>query len=298
MDSHGQNLTYVYGHLDPRDAETAKGLPLDEARRIAANIAKLPNLLRRAEKAANLGVLTLLSPRQFLDQFVLPCVKCWERDPLNVRIAVIAISQIDILADQLILHQHPDFTCDQVTKLRKAMEQNSPIRLLVRDVHDTHKHGPLQRATATITTGERPKLVHKPIKGTHEGNPCPERVSPNGATSVGCKKENEEGIQGEPLERPSPNVNPRVEPNVRERLKVVGGTDLYSLLNSDAEDTASAEAAVEEDLRRHGEMYQRVLGWHELESKLAEAAASERREKGSGAKLILARFAERKATGT
>ena len=87
----------------------------------------------------------MLNPRQFLNQFVLPCVKCWERDPLDVRKAVIAISQIDILADQ-------------VTKLRKAMEQNSLIRLLVRDVHDTHKHGPLQRATATITTGERPKL--------------------------------------------------------------------------------------------------------------------------------------------
>ena len=159
MDSHGQNLTYVYGHLDPRDAETAKGLTLDEARRIAANIAKLPNLLRRAEKAANLGVLTLLSPRQFLDQFVLPCVKCWERDPLDIRKAVIAISQIDILADQVVIHQHPDFNRDQVTKLRKDAEQNSPIRLLVRDVHDTHKHGPLQRATATITTGERPKLV-------------------------------------------------------------------------------------------------------------------------------------------
>jgi hypothetical protein len=100
----------------------------------------------------------VLNPRQFLNQFVLPCVKCWERDPLDVRKAVIAISQIDILADQVILHQHPDFTRDQVTKLRKAMEQNSPIRLLVRDVHDTHKHGPLQRATATITTGERPKL--------------------------------------------------------------------------------------------------------------------------------------------
>ena len=98
----------------------------------------------------------MLNPRQFLNQFVLPCVKCWERDPLDVRKAVIAISQIDILADQVILHQHPDFTRDQVTKLRKAMEQNSPIRLLVRDVHDTHKHGPLQRATATITTSERP----------------------------------------------------------------------------------------------------------------------------------------------
>jgi hypothetical protein len=38
-------LAYVYGHADPRDAETAKGLTLDEARRIAVNIAKLPTLL-------------------------------------------------------------------------------------------------------------------------------------------------------------------------------------------------------------------------------------------------------------
>jgi len=40
-----KSLAYVYCHADKRNAETAKGLTLDEARRIASNIAKLPKLL-------------------------------------------------------------------------------------------------------------------------------------------------------------------------------------------------------------------------------------------------------------
>jgi hypothetical protein len=36
-----------YGHGDKRDAETAKGLTLDQARRIASNLAKLPRLLSK-----------------------------------------------------------------------------------------------------------------------------------------------------------------------------------------------------------------------------------------------------------
>jgi len=49
IDSNGHALAYVYGHSDKRDAETAKSLMLDEARRIAANIAKLPRLLGKGK---------------------------------------------------------------------------------------------------------------------------------------------------------------------------------------------------------------------------------------------------------
>ena len=49
VDSHGQSLAYVYGHADKREAETAKGLTQDEARRIASNIAKLPSLLGKGD---------------------------------------------------------------------------------------------------------------------------------------------------------------------------------------------------------------------------------------------------------
>ena len=47
VDANGQALAYVYGHADPRDAGIAKALTLDEARSIAANIAKLPDLLAK-----------------------------------------------------------------------------------------------------------------------------------------------------------------------------------------------------------------------------------------------------------
>jgi len=45
VDANGQALAYVYGHADLCDAGIAKALTLDEARRIASNIAKLPVLL-------------------------------------------------------------------------------------------------------------------------------------------------------------------------------------------------------------------------------------------------------------
>jgi hypothetical protein len=47
VDANGQSLAYVYGHADPRNAQTVYGLTLDEARRIASNIAKLPTLLAK-----------------------------------------------------------------------------------------------------------------------------------------------------------------------------------------------------------------------------------------------------------
>ena len=44
-DANGQALAYVYGRETRAEADIANVLTMDEARRIASNIAKLPNYL-------------------------------------------------------------------------------------------------------------------------------------------------------------------------------------------------------------------------------------------------------------
>jgi hypothetical protein len=50
-DATGQAIAYVYARETKAQADVAKVLTMDEARRIAANIARLPRLLKDVERS-------------------------------------------------------------------------------------------------------------------------------------------------------------------------------------------------------------------------------------------------------
>jgi hypothetical protein len=50
LDANGQALAYVYARETKAEADSAKVLTFDEARRIAANVVKLPESSRSAER--------------------------------------------------------------------------------------------------------------------------------------------------------------------------------------------------------------------------------------------------------
>ena len=48
LDANGQSLAYVYGRETKADVDIANVLTMDEVRRIASNIAKLPKLCKQS----------------------------------------------------------------------------------------------------------------------------------------------------------------------------------------------------------------------------------------------------------
>jgi hypothetical protein len=81
-DATGQALAYVYSRLDKTEAIQAKTLTADEGRRIAANIARLPELLgtgRRKARSAFGSTTKTLAGRSLLRAFRAGPAKCPKR---------------------------------------------------------------------------------------------------------------------------------------------------------------------------------------------------------------------------
>ena len=100
----------------------------------------------------------MMNPRNFFDAFVLPTLEEWRLAPFDMRRATLAICQLDVLAERTIRHANPDIAERDFRIERERLGIIEPTLALVRDIHDAHKHGPLARRTAIITSDQRPEV--------------------------------------------------------------------------------------------------------------------------------------------
>ena len=107
VDGNKQAVAYIYGNADPRDAAIAMGLTLDEARRIAANIAKLPDLLGKVRPDDNIQAVGNLSDERHEAEDTTPKGEPWRATSPSCQ----AYSAKGIEASALVLAL---FTCSRM----------------------------------------------------------------------------------------------------------------------------------------------------------------------------------------
>lgn len=103
---------------------------------------------------------TNINPREFYDLFVDPAYREWRANPADVRLATILICEFDNLAERFILLSSPGVKRNEIGPLRDALCKRFPYLAAARDIHDTHKHGPLTRKSARIKRGQVAQIRH------------------------------------------------------------------------------------------------------------------------------------------
>jgi hypothetical protein len=99
-----------------------------------------------------------MNPREFLDEYVAPAIYDSQKaGHENIRLATTAICELDNLAEHMILYLNPGTDRPGISRERERRAAAVPATGLARDLHDTHKHGPLARKSARITQGQRPE---------------------------------------------------------------------------------------------------------------------------------------------
>ncbi|MBY5684843.1 hypothetical protein HFO32_22225 [Rhizobium leguminosarum] len=93
-----------------------------------------------------------MHPSDFMIEYVVPATESWKANQPSKHLAIHAISQIDILAEVVANH-----VGQKARTFRGNLGQRHPALAKIRDAHDSHKHGQLNRATALfVSQGQRP----------------------------------------------------------------------------------------------------------------------------------------------
>lgn len=107
---------------------------------------------------AGSAMQTNIGPRDFYEMFVYPAIAQWRANPADIRLATIAICELDNLAERFILFENPAIDRAGLTCARDALCNSKHYLAMARDVHDTHKHGRLSRKSARIRLGQIPRV--------------------------------------------------------------------------------------------------------------------------------------------
>ncbi|MER8570652.1 hypothetical protein NKH19_00645 [Mesorhizobium sp. M1338] len=78
---------------------------------------------------------------------------------MSIRHAILALCEIDNLAEHFILHTNP--IAPEISAARDALGSAVHQLAIARDTHDTHKHGALGRKSAMITQGQKPTQAQR-----------------------------------------------------------------------------------------------------------------------------------------
>ncbi|WP_027488923.1 hypothetical protein [Allorhizobium undicola] len=93
-----------------------------------------------------------MHPTNFMNEYVVPATEAWKADQSSKHLAIHAISQIDILAEVVANH-----IGRKAGPYRDDLGQRFPALAKIRDAHDSHKHGQLNRRSALfVSQGQRP----------------------------------------------------------------------------------------------------------------------------------------------
>ena len=99
-------------------------------------------------------------PKAFFTEYVLPAIEDWKHQPTSIRLATLALCELDNLSEHWLRHEHglrygEPLMKQQVAPKRDELCRDHLFLALARDVHDTHKHGCLNRPNALIKQGQK-----------------------------------------------------------------------------------------------------------------------------------------------
>jgi hypothetical protein len=108
----------------------------------------------------------MIDPRSFIAEYVEPAIETWQKNPVVKHLAVHAITQVDVLAEIValwtLLGGRSKLNQGEAAQFRDGLGLREPILAVIRDAHDSHKHGELSRRTAVhVSLAQRPEAITK-----------------------------------------------------------------------------------------------------------------------------------------